>query len=115
MITKCDIDSKWVSSIFIQLYKSIYSWKMDDKDITNVTKLFKEMVQYLLDLSINNCPQYDYIFIRGREAEDFNDRKSWNGKQIRKLLLIVIVADLDRFTTKSKLITYIRVFVKLYN
>ncbi len=32
-----------------------------------------------------------------------------------KLLLIVIIADLKRFTNKSKPITYIRVLVKLYN
>lgn len=52
---------------------------------------------------------------RKPEDESFNNKKLWNGKLIEKLLLIVIVADLKQFIDKSKLITYIRVFVKLYN
>ena len=43
-----------------------------------------------------------------------NERKPWNGKQIRKLLLIVTVADPEWFTAKSKPITYTGAFMKLY-
>ena len=46
--------------------------------------------------------------------EPTNERKSWNGKQIRKLLLIVTVADPERFTAKGKQITYTGTFVELY-
>ena len=57
------------------------------------------------------------MWIKGRETKNvpLKNIKSWNRKLIRKLLLIMIVADLEQFTDKSKLITYIRAFVKLYN
>lgn len=53
----------------------------------------------------------------GKKSEDelFNDRKLWNRKQRRKLLLIVIFADLEQFTAKSKSIIYTGAFVELYN
>lgn len=49
------------------------------------------------------------------EKELFNDRKLWNRKQKRKLLLIVIFADLEQFTAKGKSIIYTGAFVELYN
>lgn len=33
----------------------------------------------------------------------------------KKLLLTMIIADLEQFTTKNKLIIYNKAFVKLYN
>ena len=53
---------------------------------------------------------------RGGELiyEPTNERKPWNGKQIEKLLLIVTVADPERFTAKGKPITYTGAFVELY-
>ena len=47
--------------------------------------------------------------MEGRKPEDgpFKDKKLWTKKQIKKLLLIVIVADLEQFTDKGKLIIYI--------
>lgn len=39
----------------------------------------------------------------------------WNNKLIRKLLLTITVADLERCTLKSKLIIYIEAFIELYN
>ncbi len=57
------------------------------------------------------------MWIAGREPKDrlFNNKKSWNRKQIGKLLLIITIADPEQFTDKGKPITYIRVFVELYN
>ena len=46
--------------------------------------------------------------------EPTNERKPWNRKQIGKLLLIMTVADLERFTVKGKPITYTGPFVELY-
>ena len=43
-----DIDPGWGSSLFIQLYGSIYYWKMDRKDIADATKLIKELMRCLL-------------------------------------------------------------------
>ncbi len=40
---------------------------------------------------------------------------SWNSKPIGKLLLIITMADPERFTFKGKSITYIGAFVELYN
>ncbi len=49
MIIRHKIDSEWASSLFIQLYRSINYWKIDDKDIANATKLIKELVQCSLE------------------------------------------------------------------
>ena len=49
MIIRYKIDSKWASSIFVQLYGSIHYWKIDDKNIADDTKLVKKLVQYLLE------------------------------------------------------------------
>lgn len=38
------IDFKWALSLFVQLYGPIYYQKIDNKDITNVIKLVKELV-----------------------------------------------------------------------
>ena len=40
-----DIDSKWASSLFVQLHGSIYCWKMDGKDIVDATKLVNKFVR----------------------------------------------------------------------
>ena len=42
MIIRREIDSKWASSLFVQLCGSIRCWKIDDKDIADATKLVKE-------------------------------------------------------------------------
>lgn len=44
-----------------------------------------------------------------------NEKKSWNSKLMKKLLLTITVANLKRFTFKNKPIIYTRTFVKLYN
>ena len=46
--------------------------------------------------------------------EPTNERKPWNRKQIGKLLLIMTIADPERFTAKDKPITYTEAFVGLY-
>ncbi len=90
---------------------------MDGKDIADAIKLVKELVQCSLEWGSDKHPRQDYVWIRGKEPEDgpLNDRKPWNGKQIGKLLLIVTIADPERFTDKGKSITYIGAFVELYN
>ena len=40
-----DIDPRWALSLFVQLYESIYYWKMDGKDITDATKLVNKLVR----------------------------------------------------------------------
>ena len=44
-----------------------------------------------------------------------NKGMSWNGKLIRKLLLIVTVADPEWFTLKDKPVIYTGAFVEIYN
>ena len=88
---------------------------MNGKDIADATKLFKKMVQCLLRSGTNNCLCYDYIWMEDKKPEDLNNTKPWNRKQIEKLLLIVTIANSDRFTAKSKPITYIGAFVELNN
>lgn len=44
-----------------------------------------------------------------------NEKKPWNSKSIKKMMLIIIVADLEQFTLKNNLVTYIEVFVELYH
>ena len=65
---------------------------------------------------INGRPRQDHIWIGGGKPihEPTNERKPWNGKQIGKLLLIVTVADPERFTAKGKPITYTGAFVEFY-
>lgn len=41
---KQDVELEWISLLFVQLYKSIHYWRMDSKNITNVTKVVKELV-----------------------------------------------------------------------
>ena len=54
---------------------------------------------------------------RGEEPiyQPSNEKKPWNGKLIRKLLLVVTVVDLESFTPKDKPVTYTGAFVELYN
>ena len=44
-----------------------------------------------------------------------NEGMQWNSKLIRKLLLIIIMADPEWFTLKAKPVIYTEVFVELYN
>ena len=89
---------------------------MDKKDIANATKLINKLVCCSLVWGTNGRPRQDHIWIRGREPihEPTNERKLWNRKQIGQLLLILTVANSERFTAKNKLITYTGAFVKLY-
>lgn len=48
-------------------------------------------------------------------VESRNERRQLNDKLIRRLLLIIIVADPERFTLKDKPVTYTKAFVELYN
>ena len=111
-----DIDPGWVSSLFVQLHGSIHCWKMDGKDIADATKLVKELVRCSLVWGTDGRPRQDHIWIGGGEPihEPTNKRKPWNGKQIGKLLLIVTVADPERFTAKNKPVIYTGAFVELY-
>ena len=111
-----DIDSGWVSSLFDQLHGSIHYWKMDGKNIADITKLVNKIVRCSLVWDTNGRPRQDHIQIEGKESihKPINKRKLQNRKQIGKLLLIVTVANLERFTAKNKLITYTKVFVELY-
>ena len=59
-----------------------------------------------------SAPIRPYI---NRERESRNEKRPWNSKLIRKLLLTVIVADLEWFTPKSKPVIYIGALVELYN
>lgn len=47
--------------------------------------------------------------------EPGNEKKLWNSKLIERLLLTVIVVDLEQFIPKIKQVTYIGVFVEVYN
>lgn len=42
------IDPKYAKSLFVQLNRSIYYQKIDDKDIIDATKPIKELLQYLM-------------------------------------------------------------------
>lgn len=44
MIGGCDMNLEWASSLLVQLYRSIHHWKMDGKDIADITKLVKKLV-----------------------------------------------------------------------
>lgn len=52
--------------------------------------------------------------MRGTELKVFNDRKSYNRKQIRNLLLTVTLADPKRFTVNVKSIIHTKEFFELY-
>ena len=61
-IIKCmkarqNIDFKWVSSFFVQLYESIQCWKMDGKNISNVDKLAKKHIECLIEWGISGQPR----------------------------------------------------------
>lgn len=43
-----DKDFGWVLSLLVQLHGSIYYWKIDEKDVIDVTKLVRKFVWYLL-------------------------------------------------------------------
>ena len=58
---RLDIDTEWVLSFFVQLHESIQCCKMDRKDISDVTKLVKKHIQYLLEWGTSGQPQQDDI------------------------------------------------------
>ena len=74
---RLDIDFGWISSLFMQLYRFIHYWEMDEKNIVNVTKLVKKLVLYSLVLGINKYFCQDHIWIKGREPiyKPTNERK----------------------------------------
>ena len=61
-----DIDPEWALSLFVQLYKSIYYWKIDGKDIANIAKLVNKLLWCLLVLGINGRYCQDHILIGGK-------------------------------------------------
>ena len=67
--------------------------------------------------STSKQPCHEYIWIGGGELinQPSNKKKQWNGKLIERLLLTVIMAYLEWFTSKSKPVTYTGVFIKFYN
>ena len=40
-----DKNHGWVSSYFVKLHTSVQCWKMDEKDIADMSKLVKEFVR----------------------------------------------------------------------
>ena len=77
MKIKRDIDPGWASSLFFQLHGSIHYWKMDGKDIANVTKLVNKLVWCSLVWRTNGRPRQDHRWIgRGEPIhESTNERK----------------------------------------
>ena len=64
-------------------------------------------------MSHSGQPRQDNIWIGGGEPR--NEKISWNGKLIGKLLLTITVVDPERFTLKENPVTYTRAFIELYN
>ncbi len=73
--------------------------------------MVKEYVWCLLEWGTSGQPRQDHIWMG--EGEPRNERMTWNDKLIGKLLLIVTMADPERFTLKGKPVTYTGVFVEL--
>lgn len=67
---KHEIDSKQTSSLFVQLYKSIYYQKIDSKNIANTTRLVNKMVECLLKSSSDKHFCQDHVQIRGKDPKD---------------------------------------------
>ena len=63
-----NIDFKQVSSIFDQLHGSIHYQKIDMKDISEATKLIKELVRFSLVWGNNRCSCQDHIWIEEEES-----------------------------------------------
>lgn len=63
MKIKWDMWPKQVSFIFIQPHESISYWKMDNKNISNIPKLVKKYVKYLMEQGTNRQPCQDLIYI----------------------------------------------------
>lgn len=53
---------------------------MNGKDIVDIIKLVKKMIQYLLGWVTNKHLCHNHIWIRDTKLEAFNDRKSYNEK-----------------------------------
>ena len=73
-----DIDPRWASSLFVQLHGFIHCWKIDRKNIADVTKLVNKLMQYLLVWDTDGRSCQDHIWIRGGEPiyEPTNEKKS---------------------------------------
>lgn len=68
-------------------------WKIDEKDIKNMSKWIKKFLySFLIWNGSNNNAKQDYISLRGDKLEK---RNLGEGKIIVKLLLIVINTDLQ--------------------
>lgn len=57
---RLDVKPEWVLSLFVQLHGSIDGLKMDSKNITDTTKLVKELVRCFLVWGTNGCPRQDH-------------------------------------------------------
>lgn len=88
---------------------------MIGKDIADIVKLIKEIMQYFLRQNTHNHSYHKFIKIEGKKPEDLNVTKAQNKKQIRRLLLTITVIDSEWLTAKSKLITDTEEFIELYN
>lgn len=86
---------------------------MHSKDIVNTFKLVKEFVCCsLVQSGSSSYTIQDYIWLRQNESDK---RSCWRDKLIGRLLLIVIVADLQQLDKKKELVIYRRVLVEIYN
>ncbi len=108
-----DKNHKWGFLLFIKLYISIQYWKIDRKDIANTSKLVKEFLHCSLEWSgLSSNAWRDHTWL---ERDESDEKSLWRCKMMGKLLLTVIVADLQQLDQKEKPIMYIRAFVKIYN
>ena len=67
----------------------------------------------MLKWNTSDQPQQNHTLIGAGELR--NEGMPWNSKLIKKLLLIITMANLKLFILKNKLVIYIRKFVELYN
>lgn len=66
MKAKQNIDLDEVSSLFVQLHRFIQCWKIDSKEISDIAKLIKEYIQYLIVWDTSRQSRQDHMWIGER-------------------------------------------------
>ena len=94
-----DRHHKWVSSYFVKLHASVQWWKIDRKDIADISKLIKKFVHYSLVWGgSRGYSQQNYIWL---EINELDEKSSWRSKLVGRLLFTVTVADPHQLDQKK--------------
>lgn len=92
------MNHKWIFSYFVKLYTFVKYWKIDEKDIVDMSKFVKELVYcFFVQDNLKSNVQQNYRWL---ERDELDKKSFWRNKIIEKLLLTITIIDLQLLNWK---------------